>query len=52
MRTEARENRIKAKEKSKMYHDGEINPLEIKIGNNVFLLKGGQIKKLDNHMHR
>ena len=31
-----------------MYHDKKINPLEIKIGNNVFLLKGWKIKKLDN----
>ena len=31
-----------------MYHDRKINPLEIKIGDNVFLLKGGTIKKLDN----
>ena len=48
MRTQARENLIKAKEKSRMYHDRKINPLEIKIGDNVFLLKGGKIKKLDN----
>ena len=48
MRTQARENLIKAKEKSKMYHDRKINPLDIKIGDNVFLLKGGKIKKLDN----
>ena len=31
-----------------MYHDKEIDPLEIKIGDYVFLLKGGKIKKLDN----
>ena len=31
-----------------MYHDRKINPLEIKIEDNVFLLKGGKIKKLDN----
>ena len=48
MRTQARENIIKAKEKSKTYHDRKINPLERKIGDNVFLLKGGKIKKLDN----
>ena len=24
-------------------------PLEVKIGDNVFLLKGGKIKKLDSH---
>ena len=46
MRTQARENLITAKEKSKMYHDRKINPMEIKIGNSVFLLKGGKIKKL------
>ena len=48
MRIQARENLIKAKEKSKLYHDTKINPLEIKIGDNVCLLKGGKIKKLDN----
>ena len=31
-----------------MYYDRKINPLEMKIGDNVFLLKGGKIKKLDN----
>ena len=41
MRTRARENLISAKERSKMYHDRKINPLEVKIGYNVFLLKGG-----------
>ena len=48
MRTEARENLITAKEKSKMYHDRKINPLEMKIEDNVFLLKRGKIKKLEN----
>ena len=48
MRTQARENLITAKEKSKMHHDRKINPLEIKIRDNVFLLKAGKIKKLDN----
>ena len=48
MRTQGRENLIKAKEKSKLYHDRKINPLEIKIGDTVFLLKGEKIKKLDN----
>ena len=52
MRTQARENLITAKEKSKMYHDRKINPLEIKIGDNVFLLKGGKIKILDNQYTR
>ena len=31
-----------------MYHDRKINPLEVKSGNNVFLLKRAKIKKLDN----
>ena len=48
MRTQARENLISAKEKSKIYDDKKINPLDVKIGENVFLLKGGKIKKLDN----
>ena len=48
MRTHARENLITAKEKLKMYHDRKINPLEIKIVDNVFLLKGGKTKKLDS----
>ena len=49
MRTQARENLITAKEKSKLYYDKKINPLKVKIGDNVFLLKGGKIKKLDSH---
>ena len=49
MRTQARENLISAKEKSKLYYDKKINPLEVKIGDNVFLLKEGKIKKLDSH---
>ena len=52
MRTQARENLIKAKEKSKLYHDRKINPLEIKLGDNVFLLKGEKIKKLYNQCPR
>ena len=43
MRIQARENLISAKEKSKLYYDKKINPLEVKIGDNVFLLKGGKI---------
>ena len=43
MRTQARENIISAKEKSKIYYDKKINPLEAKIGDNVYLLKGGEI---------
>ena len=52
MRTQARENLIWAKEKSKLYYDKKINPLEVKIGDKVFLLKGGKIKKLDSHYTR
>ena len=48
MRTKARENLITVKEKSKMSNDRKINPLEKKIVDNVFLLKGGKIKMLDN----
>ena len=48
MRTQARENLISAKEKSKIYYDKKINPSEVKLGGNVFLLKGGKIEKLDN----
>ena len=43
MRTQARENLISAKEKSKIYYDKKISPLEVKIGDNVFLSKGGKI---------
>ena len=49
MRTQARENLLSAKEKSKIYYDKKINPLGVKIGDNVFLLKGGKIKKFDSH---
>ena len=49
MRTQARENLIPAKEKSKIYYDKKINSLEVKIGDNVFSLKENEIKKLDNH---
>ena len=48
MRTQVKENLITAKEKSKMYHDRKINPLKIKVGDNVFLLKGGKVKRIDN----
>ena len=47
MRMQARVNLLSAKEKSKIYYDKKINPLEVKIGDNVFSLKGGKIKKLD-----
>ena len=49
MRTQDRENLISAKEKSKIYYAKKINSLELKIEHNVFLLKGGKIKKLDSH---
>ena len=42
MRSQARENLISEKEKSKIYYDKKINPLEVKIGDNVFLFKGGK----------
>ena len=44
MRTQARENLITAKERSKP----KKKHLEVKIGYNVFLLKAGKIRKLDN----
>ena len=43
MRKQARENLISAKEKWKIYYDKKINPLKVKIGDNVFLLKGDKI---------
>ena len=49
IRTQARENLISAKEKSKIYCNKKINPLEVRIGEYVFLLKGGKIKKLGSH---
>ena len=49
MRTQARENLISVKEESKICYDKKLNPLEVKLGDNVFLLKGGKIKKLDRH---
>ena len=48
MRTQAKENLITAKEKTKMYYNRKIYPLEIKIEDNIFLLQRGKIKKLDN----
>ena len=39
MQTQARENLISVKEKSKIYYDKKINPLEVKIGGIVFALK-------------
>ena len=48
MRTQARENLISLKKKTKIYDDKKINPLGVKIGDSAFLLKGVKIKKLDN----
>lgn len=44
----ARENLIGAKEKSKKYYDRNVNPLTLKKGDFVFLLKGGKIHKLQD----
>ena len=49
MRTQDRENVISAKEKSKIYYGKKINPLEVKIGDNVFLFEESKIIKLDSH---
>ena len=49
MRKQARENFISEKEKSKVYYNKKINPLEVKMGDNVFFLKGCKIKELDSH---
>ena len=49
MWTQARKNLISAKENSKIYYDKKINPLEVKIEDNVILLKESKIKKLDSH---
>ena len=43
--TQASENLITAKEKSKIYHDIKTNHLEIKIENDVFLLKEKNLKR-------
>ena len=45
--THVHERRTQAKER--IYYDKKINPLVVKIGDNVFLLKGGKIIKLDSH---
>ena len=42
MRGIAKQNLIASKEKSKEYHDRKINPQTFKIGDNVFLLEGGE----------
>ena len=35
-----------------MYDGRKINPLVIKIGDNLFLLNRGKIKKIDKEIHR
>ena len=48
MRGIARQNLIAAKEKSKEYYDKKINLQNFKIGDSVFLLEGGELKKFEN----
>ena len=48
MRTQGRENLISDKEKSKIYYDKKLNPLEEKMGDNVFLLTEVKLKNLTN----
>ena len=48
MRGIARQNLIPAEEKSKEYYDRKINPQNFKIGDSVFLLEGGELKKFEN----
>ena len=52
MQTQTRKNLISAKEKSKIYYDQKINPYKVEIGDNVLLLKGGKIEKLDKNYTR
>ena len=50
MKYEHKQDRILfQKKKSKTYYDKKINPLEVKKGDDVFLLKGGAIKKLNHY---
>ena len=44
----ARKNLIAAEEKSKEYYDRKTNPQNFKIGDSVFLLEGGELKKFEN----
>lgn len=46
LRQEARENLIRAKEKSKFYYDKHINPKTFKPGDKVFIRKGIKLGKL------
>ena len=48
MRGIARQNLIAAKQKSTEYYDRKINPQNFKIGDSVFLLEGGELKKFEN----
>ena len=45
MRGKARDNLIAVKEKSQFYYDKKINRQSFKIGDYVFLLEGGELKK-------
>ena len=45
----ARENLIRAKERSKRYYDRKIVHRIFKIGNSVYLLPGYKIRKFRNH---
>ena len=48
MRGIARQNLIEAKQKSKEYYNRKINPQNFKIGDSVFLLEGGELRKFEN----
>ena len=47
MWVQEREN-LTTKEESQMYYDRKTNRFQIKIRNNVFLLKRGKIEKRDD----
>ena len=47
----ARENLIKSKHKSKKYYDRFANPIDIKIGDKVWLLKEPKGKKLEKNQY-
>jgi transposase InsO family protein len=49
IREEARQNLIRAKERSKYYYDQRINPRQFKIGDYVFLLKEPKKGKFSAH---
>ena len=48
MRGITRQNLIAAKEKSKGYYDRKINPQNFKVGDSVFSLEGGELRKFEN----